>query len=146
MKNLAKRLGIISLAAVIGFSMAGCGGSSGDDGGGNVAVTGVSLNKTNLSLNAGETERFTASISPSSAANKKAAWNTSNPAAATVLPNGLVSGISFGTFQGTISASDFHSEAFLLQGSDLREKYLAGGIGTYARANGEDETATWTKQ
>jgi hypothetical protein len=50
------------------------------------------------------------------------------------------------TFQGTILASDFDPEAFLHQDSDLREKYLAGGIGTYTRANGQDETATWTKQ
>ena len=43
------------------------------------------------------------------------------------------------TFQGTIASNNF-SYAFL---GDLREKYLAGGIGTYTRAaNGE----TWTKQ
>jgi hypothetical protein len=106
MKNLAKRLGIISLVAVIGFSMAGCDGSSGDDGCGNVAVTGVSLNKTTLSLNAGETETLTASISPSNATNKRVAWNTSNPAVATVLPNGLVSGISFGTATISVTTDD----------------------------------------
>jgi len=47
------------------------------------------------------------------------------------------------TFQGTIPSSRLDSDAFYEMG-DLREKYLAGGIGTYTRHNGESKT--WTKQ
>jgi len=43
------------------------------------------------------------------------------------------------TFQGTISSSNFDSTSFP---GDLRDKYLANGIGTYTRAGG----STWTKQ
>jgi hypothetical protein len=56
------------------------------------------------------------------------------------------------TFQNTIDARWFDTSAFgLIQGSlsfgyigDLRAKYLAGGIGTYTRPNGESKT--WTKK
>ena len=52
------------------------------------------------------------------------------------------------TFQGGTTLS-IASDAFGLLGyagyiGDLREKYLAGGIGTYTRPNGDSET--WTKQ
>ena len=53
------------------------------------------------------------------------------------------------TFQGTIVSSKFETSAF--GGSryrgvyigDLRDKYLAGGVGTYTRAKGSN---TWSKQ
>jgi len=51
------------------------------------------------------------------------------------------------TFQGTIASKNFSDaslfgRAFTVPG-DLRDKYLAGGIGTYTRTSGGD---TWTKQ
>jgi hypothetical protein len=47
------------------------------------------------------------------------------------------------TFEGTIAEDDIGEDAF--QGSDLREKYLAGGIGTYTTSN-PGNNSTWTKQ
>jgi hypothetical protein len=52
------------------------------------------------------------------------------------------------TFQGTIKSNDFASYAFALSGwsgyiGDLRDKYLARGIGTYTRAR---DGLVWTKQ
>jgi len=44
------------------------------------------------------------------------------------------------TFNSTISSSGFTAQAF---DGDLREKYLAGGVGTYTRSAG---SSTWTKQ
>jgi len=51
------------------------------------------------------------------------------------------------TFQGTISSSNLNDNAFF-GFSDLRAKYLAGGIGTYTRSgNGTRESPyIWTKQ
>jgi hypothetical protein len=43
-------------------------------------------------------------------------------------------------FEGNISEANFSNNSF---DGDLRTKYLAGGIGTYTRANG---TNTWTKK
>jgi hypothetical protein len=48
-------------------------------------------------------------------------------------------------FQGTISSDNFEFFSFTIEHAitDLRDKYLAGGIGTYTRPNGG---RTWTKQ
>jgi len=46
------------------------------------------------------------------------------------------------TFQSTITADNFDDDAF---DGDLRDKYLAGGIGTYTTENPE-WNAVWTKQ
>ena len=46
------------------------------------------------------------------------------------------------TFNGTIPSGSFDTNAFSGLG-DLRDKYLAGGTGTYTRSNGG---TTWTKQ
>jgi hypothetical protein len=46
-------------------------------------------------------------------------------------------------FEGTITSRGFDSDAFYELG-DLRDKYLAGGIGTYTRPSGTSKT--WTKQ
>ena len=48
------------------------------------------------------------------------------------------------TFQGTIASNKLDSTAFLNIG-DLRDKYLAGGTGTYKRPN-TGTGGTWTKQ
>jgi hypothetical protein len=45
------------------------------------------------------------------------------------------------TFQGNVGEASFGRNGFP---GDLRDKYLAGGIGTYTRASGESET--WTKK
>jgi hypothetical protein len=52
-------------------------------------------------------------------------------------------GLTSVTFQGTIASSVFNRSVFYQLG-DLRDKYLAGGIGTYTRPNANSET--WTKQ
>jgi len=48
------------------------------------------------------------------------------------------------TFQGTISSSNFHLEAFDGTG-DLRAKYLAGGAGTYTTTAPVGRNSVWTK-
>jgi len=45
------------------------------------------------------------------------------------------------TFQGVIASNNFSSSNSFP--GDLRDKYLAGGIGTYTRASGSE---TWTKK
>jgi len=52
-------------------------------------------------------------------------------------------------FQGKINSSDFHPDAsgdpddYETYLGDLRDKYLAGGIGRYTRPN--NSIKTWTK-
>jgi len=47
------------------------------------------------------------------------------------------------TFQGIIPSKDFNTYAFDKVGGDLRDKYLAGGPGTYKRSG--NYPYTWTK-
>jgi len=49
------------------------------------------------------------------------------------------------TFRGTIPSSGFDADAFYLLG-DLREKYLAGGIGTYTTRAPVKYNSVWTKK
>ena len=61
-----------------------------------VAVTGISLNKTSLSLVEGNNETLTATITPSNATNKNITWTSSNTSIATV-SNGNIIGVKAGT-------------------------------------------------
>ena len=66
-------------------------------------VSGVSLDKTELTIRTGQTEKLTATVLPSTAANKTVQWSSSNSLVATVDPNGLVTSINAGAT--TISAT-----------------------------------------
>lgn len=61
-----------------------------------VEVTGITLNSTNISLEAGETTTLIASITPSNATDQTITWSSSNTSVATV-SNGIVTGQSAGT-------------------------------------------------
>ena len=61
-----------------------------------IPVTSVRLNKTNMGLIAGKTEKLTATVSPSNATDRSLSWSSSNPEAAKV-SNGTVSALTPGT-------------------------------------------------
>ncbi len=70
-----------------------------------VAVTGVTLNKSNMALIVGDTETLTATVAPSDAANKAVSWTSSNTAVAAV-SNGTVTAKKAGTAVITVTTSD----------------------------------------
>ena len=70
------------------------------------SVTGVTLNKTTLTLTRGETETLTATVSPDNADNKAMNWESNNPAVATVMSNGLITALSKGTATIVVSTQD----------------------------------------
>ena len=74
--------------------------------GGNVSVTGVTLNKTTLKLTKGTSETLTATIAPTNATNKKVTWASSNAAVATVDASGKVTGVAKGTATITVTTED----------------------------------------
>ncbi len=79
-------------------------GSTGGDT--TVAVTGVTLDKSSLSLTAtGETATLTATVTPSDATNKALTWDSSNEAVATV-DNGVVTAVANGTATITVATVD----------------------------------------
>ena len=69
-------------------------------------VTSVSLNKTSLSMNAGDTFQLTATASPNNAENKEIKWSTSDESIASVDENGLVTALKKGTATITATAQD----------------------------------------
>ena len=70
-----------------------------------VAVTGVTLDKTELSLTAGATETLTATVTPADATNKAVTWTTDKAEVATV-ENGVVTAVGEGTATITATTAD----------------------------------------
>ena len=68
-------------------------------------TTGVTLNKTSITLTAGSTERLTATVAPDNATDKSVTWTTSNAAVATVA-NGVVYAVNAGTATITVTTTD----------------------------------------
>lgn len=73
---------------------------------GSVAVVGVTLDRLELTLAAGEQRTLTASIVPSNAANKKVTWSSAPTAVATVDANGTVTAVKTGTAEVTATTEE----------------------------------------
>ena len=71
-----------------------------------VAVTGVTLNKTALTLNIGASETLSATVAPADATNKKVTWKSSDAAVATVDTNGKVTAVKAGEATITVTTED----------------------------------------
>ena len=65
--------------------------------GGSVSVTGVSLDKSSISLKVGESETLKATVSPMNATNKGLTWTSSMSSVATVTSDGVVTAKAAGT-------------------------------------------------
>ncbi|MBR0486374.1 MAG: Ig-like domain-containing protein [Treponema sp.] len=70
-----------------------------------VDVTGVTLNKTAVTLNANGTETLTATVAPDNATDKTITWSSDNTAVATV-SNGVVTAVAEGTATITVTATN----------------------------------------
>ena len=71
----------------------------------NVSVTGITLNKSTLKLDEGQTFTLVATVLPSDATDKTVTWTSSDPAVATV-EGGVVKAIKVGTATITAKAGD----------------------------------------
>ena len=71
-----------------------------------IAVTSVTLNKTELSLNEGQSETLTATVKPDDATDKSVAWSSSNTNVATVDQSGKVTAKAKGTATIKAEAQD----------------------------------------
>ena len=77
-----------------------------------VAVTGVTLNKTEATLTAkGQTVQLTATVAPANATNKNVTYATSDEKVATVTPEGLVTAMAKGTADITVTTADGNKTA-----------------------------------
>jgi hypothetical protein len=71
-----------------------------------IAVTGVSLDKTNATIAIGATEQLTATVEPADATDQSVTWSSDNESVATVDADGLVTGAAEGTATVTVTATD----------------------------------------
>lgn len=69
-------------------------------------VTGISLNKSSLTLNTSQTETLVATVSPADASDKEVSWLSSDPAVATVGPDGTVTALKAGTSVVSVTTND----------------------------------------
>ncbi len=75
-----------------------------------ISVTGVSLNKTSMSLVVGKTEILTASVVPTNATDRTVTWSSSNTNVATV-SNGVVTTKAAGSATITVKTTDGNKTA-----------------------------------
>lgn len=71
-----------------------------------VSVTGVTLDKSSISILVGASETLAATVSPKDAANKKVSWKSDKPTIATVDANGKVTGVAAGEAIITVTTDD----------------------------------------
>lgn len=71
-----------------------------------ISVTGVKLNKTELSLEKGQTETLTATIEPPTATNKSLSWSSNKESVAKVDNNGKVTAVTPGEATITVTTAD----------------------------------------
>ncbi|WP_169513355.1 Ig-like domain-containing protein [Flexithrix dorotheae] len=71
-----------------------------------VAVTGIAISPTSLSLEPGQTSQLTATVNPSNASNTAVSWSSSNTSVATVNAGGLVTAVADGTASITVTSAD----------------------------------------
>ena len=71
-----------------------------------IAVTGVTLNKTELTLEVDDSETLTATVAPDDATNQNVTWKSDNPEIVTVDANGKVTGVAIGEATITVTTED----------------------------------------
>ena len=69
-------------------------------------VTGITLDKTELSINAGSSASLTATVSPTYAYEQTVKWSSSNPSVVSVDQNGKVSALAVGSAVVTVTSTD----------------------------------------
>ena len=90
----------VACAAVCASGLAACGNTDGDD---PIAVSGVTLGKTELTLDVGGEETLTATVTPDDADDKSVTWSVS-PAGIVEVDGGKVTAIAAGTATVTATA------------------------------------------
>ena len=104
MKNFGKAC--IVLSACIVFAFAGCNNSGGgDDSPQVVRVSGVTLNKLELTLDVNTSEKLIATVSPDNAADKSVTWLSSDTEIVKVAQDGTVKAVSDGTGSSSDTAT-----------------------------------------
>lgn len=108
-----------------------------------IAVTGVSLNKSSVTLEIGETAQLTAAVSPSGAANKTVTWSSGNTGVATVSSNGLVTAKSAGSATITVTSNNGKTASCTVTVNSPKQPFDPEPYAKYARQYGEGIGLIW---
>lgn len=106
MKRIAITIISVILSVMIGISFAACENGKEDPPAKPVAVTGVTLSESSLSLAVNGEATLTATVEPANAADKSVTWTSSAPAKATVDNGGKVKGVAAGSATITVTTTD----------------------------------------
>ena len=153
--QILRRAGALVLALALALSLAVPAWASGGDD--TVAVTGVTLNKTSLSLTVGGSETLTATVEPAEATNKAVTWTSDKVDVATV-EDGKVTAVSPGTAIIMVTTEDGGKTATCtvtvtrpVTGVTLDKTSLSLTVGKTATLkatvkpdDATDKTVTWT--
>lgn len=96
-----------------------------------IAVSGVSLDESEISLEVGETQALTATFTPANATNKSVTWTSNNTNVATVSNAGLVMAVGTGNATITVTTEDGNKTA-----TCAVEVVAAPETGTFKRFTG----------
>ncbi len=127
----------------------------------NVPVTGVSLDRSSMTLVQGESQPIFPTVSPDNASDKTVTWSSSNPSTATVDGNGVVTAVSIGTATITVTTRNGGFKATCtvtvvaatipVTGVSLNMTSLSMTVGdtqtikaTVNPSNATDQTVTWS--
>ncbi len=170
MKQFKKVLSLLLCTVVMGGVLLTSCSDSGDDSPSTVAVTGVTLDKTEASVTVGSDITLTATVEPSDATNKEVEWTSGDTSIATV-DGGKVTAKKTGstTIQvktkdgaktaectvtvkakaGTITLGDStvitvdeNGKATLADGTEITVSESDDGVATYTKADGSSYTVT----
>lgn len=149
----AIRTGIATISACAGGKTASCKVTVTDK---VIPVTSITLNKTNLSLEKGQSETLVATVKPDDATDKTVSWSSSDNAIATVDQNGKVTANKGGTAiikasSGSVTASCTVTVSVPVQSITINYTYIGIIVGEtfnlIATVNPEDadeKTVTWS--
>lgn len=121
-----------------------------------IAVTSVTLNKTELTLTIGKIETLTATVKPDDATDKTVTWTTSDASITTVNTRGEVTAIAEGTATVTAKAGDKTARCVVrvskrpVTGISINQDaaYLfereSVQLSVWVNVDASEQTATWT--
>ncbi len=125
-----------------------------------VAVDGVTLDESSITLVVGGNQTLVATVTPADADNKSVTWSSSNPAVATVT-DGVVTAVSSGTAtitvttvdggftatcQVTVEAAEVHVTGVSLDRSEMTlvEGQTGSLVATVSPGNATNKSVTWS--
>ena len=107
----AAGIAVITVTTEDGNKTAECKVTVSEETSSSVAVTGITLNKSDFTLEKGVSEKIEAVIAPFNATNQEVTWNSSDLSVAVVSKDGIVTAVSVGTAVISAKTADGGKEA-----------------------------------